>query len=76
MYRTFSGVGESPQGDLVSCVAREFIRRVGEPVDFMCKAARYIKRQEAHHAQLSFQDEMRNFFRCNQLPYDERYVWD
>ena len=37
---------------------------------------RYIERQEAHHARLSFQDEMRDFFRRNQLPYDERYVWD
>src|SRR5262249_15997550 len=36
---------------------------------------RYIERQEAHHARLSFQDEMRDFFRCNRLDYDERYVW-
>ena len=37
---------------------------------------RYIERQEAHHARWSFQDEMRDFFRRHQLPYDERYVWD
>jgi Cu/Ag efflux pump CusA len=36
---------------------------------------RYIERQEAHHARVGFQDEMRDFFRRNQLPYDERYVW-
>jgi REP element-mobilizing transposase RayT len=38
--------------------------------------SQYIEHQEAHHAGVSFQDEMRHFFRRNQLEYDERYVWD
>jgi len=58
-----------------------FSWQTGYGVFSVCEAelrsvVRYIKRQEAHHAQLSFQDEMRDFFRRSQLPYDERYVWD
>jgi putative transposase len=36
----------------------------------------YIQNQEAHHATVSFQDEVRRLYRVNDLAYDERYVWD
>jgi REP element-mobilizing transposase RayT len=36
----------------------------------------YIKNQEEHHRKLSFQDEMRKFFKRHKTEYDERYVWD
>jgi putative transposase len=37
---------------------------------------RYIDNQEQHHKTMSFQDELRDFFRKYQVGYDERYVWD
>jgi REP element-mobilizing transposase RayT len=37
---------------------------------------RYIARQKEHHRRVSFQDEMRAFFRKYGIAYDERYVWD
>lgn len=36
----------------------------------------YIRNQEQHHRQESFQDEFRRLLRKYGLPYDERYVWD
>jgi putative transposase len=36
----------------------------------------YIKRQEEHHKKITFQDEMRKFFKEYGVDYDERYVWD
>ncbi len=36
----------------------------------------YLANQEQHHRRVSFQDEVREFFRCHQLEWDERYVWD
>ncbi len=36
---------------------------------------RYFERQEAHHRRVTFQDEMRAFFRKYHVAYDERYVW-
>ena len=36
----------------------------------------YIGNQEAHHAKISFQDELRLFFQKYGVDYDERYVWD
>lgn len=36
----------------------------------------YVRTQEEHHAKLSFQDEMRQFFRDCGIEFDERYVWE
>jgi hypothetical protein len=36
----------------------------------------YILQQEAHHAQVTFQDEYRRLLRKYGVAYDERYVWD
>lgn len=36
----------------------------------------YIARQEEHHRDTSFQDEMRLMFDAAGIEYDERYVWD
>jgi REP element-mobilizing transposase RayT len=36
----------------------------------------YIRRQQVHHAEISYQDELRDFFRRYEIAYDERYVWD
>lgn len=38
--------------------------------------SRYIERQREHHGPVSFQDEYRRLLGENQVPYDERYVWD
>ena len=37
---------------------------------------RYIHNQKQHHRRVTFQDELRTFFKRYQIPYDERYVWD
>ena len=37
---------------------------------------RYILRQEQHHRKVTFQDELREFFKRYEVEYDERYVWD
>jgi len=60
---------------------RLFAWQAGYGAFSVCEAelrsvVRYIERQEAHHARLTFQDEMRDLLRRNQLSYDERYVWD
>lgn len=39
-------------------------------------ARNYIAKQEAHHAKVSFQDELRKLLRRYEIEYDERYVWD
>ena len=36
----------------------------------------YIDGQEAHHAKVSFQDEVRTLLRKHQIEWDEKYVWD
>jgi REP element-mobilizing transposase RayT len=36
----------------------------------------YILRQEEHHKQMTFQEELRRFFERHEVVYDERYVWD
>ncbi len=36
----------------------------------------YIRNQEEHHRELSFQDEYRRILERNGIEYDERYVWD
>jgi len=37
---------------------------------------RYIENQEAHHREISFQDEMRGLLHRHGVEYDERYAWD
>jgi len=37
---------------------------------------RYIREQKDRHKTVSFQDEMRTFYRLYKMKYDERYVWD
>ena len=36
----------------------------------------YIKRQQEHHKQESFKDELRRLCAKYELEIDERYVWD
>ncbi|NLL13250.1 MAG: IS200/IS605 family transposase [Fibrobacter sp.] len=36
----------------------------------------YIKNQESHHRDKSFQQELRNHLNHYRIKYDERYVWD
>lgn len=36
----------------------------------------YIRRQPEHHAEQTFQDELREWLRRYELEWDERYVWD
>ena len=36
----------------------------------------YVREQEKHHANMSFQDELRVLLRKHNLECDERYVWD
>jgi len=40
------------------------------------RVRKYIANQEAHHARVSFQDEVRDFLKKYQIAYDERFVWD
>jgi putative transposase len=40
------------------------------------RVCRYIANQEAHHRQMSFQDELRAFLRQHGIEYDERYLWN
>jgi REP element-mobilizing transposase RayT len=36
---------------------------------------RYIREQEKHHKQLSFQDEFIQILKLHRVEYDERYIW-
>jgi len=36
----------------------------------------YIENQEEHHRTMTFQEELREFFKRHEVPFDERYVWD
>ncbi len=36
----------------------------------------YILSQEDHHRSVTFQDELRAFFRKHNIEFDERHVWD
>lgn len=38
--------------------------------------ARYIEQQAAHHARVSFADELRRLLAEHGVAYDERYLWD
>jgi hypothetical protein len=37
---------------------------------------KYIRSQEEHHRQLSFQDELRQLLSKHGIAFDEQYVWD
>jgi putative transposase len=36
----------------------------------------YVRSQEEHHRQSSFQDEFRELLRKHNIAFDEQYVWD
>ena len=36
----------------------------------------YIRGQQRHHPDLSYQDELRKFLERYEVEFDERYVWD
>jgi REP element-mobilizing transposase RayT len=38
--------------------------------------ATYIRNQAEHHRHISYQDEVREFFRRYEVAFDVRYVWD
>jgi len=38
--------------------------------------SRYVMNQSEHHKKVTFQDELREFFKEYGVEYDERYVWD
>lgn len=38
--------------------------------------AAYISNQKEHHKTQTFQDEYRLFLQRNNVPFDEKYVWD
>ena len=38
--------------------------------------AAYIRNQAEHHRHVSYQEEVREFFRRYEVPFDERYVWN
>ena len=40
------------------------------------KVERYIAKQEEHHREISFQDEVRALLRKHRMNWDERYIWD
>jgi putative transposase len=42
----------------------------------VASVTKYIARQEEHHKKRSFQEEMLAFLKKNNVPYDERYLWD
>lgn len=37
---------------------------------------KYINNQLKHHQRITFQDELREFFKKYKIDYDEKYVWD
>jgi REP element-mobilizing transposase RayT len=37
---------------------------------------RYIRNQERHHRNWTFQDEFRDLLEKSEIEYDEQYVWD
>jgi putative transposase len=36
----------------------------------------YIAKQEEHHQEMTFQDELRTLLKKQGIAFDERYVWD
>ena len=39
------------------------------------KTIKYIKRQEAHHRKMTFQEEFLALLKKHRVEYDERYLW-
>ena len=39
-------------------------------------AEKYVRHQQKHHCQQTFQEEFREFLERYDIEYDERYVWD
>jgi len=39
-------------------------------------ATEYVRNQREHHRTMTFQEELRKFFKKHNVEYDERYVWD
>lgn len=44
--------------------------------DALAAGQRYVAEQEAHHATVSFQDELRRLLRESGQEWDETYLWD
>ena len=40
------------------------------------KVYRYVRDQEAHHAEYSFKAEYLALLKAHEVEYDERYIWD
>lgn len=40
------------------------------------RVIRYIRTQEEHHREMTFQDEFRQLCAKHRIAIDERYVWD
>ena len=36
----------------------------------------YIANQEEHHKTVTYQEELLEFLRIHDIPYDERYIWE
>jgi REP element-mobilizing transposase RayT len=39
------------------------------------RVAAYIRKQEAHHRKLTFQEEFLKLLKAHEIDYDERYLW-
>ena len=39
-------------------------------------ATEYVRDQREHHRTMTFQEELRRFFKKHNVEFDERYVWD
>ena len=57
-------------------MSQEFIWLTMLSATLLEKVRDYIGRQEEHHRQMTFQDEVRGMLRKCQMEWDERYVWD
>ena len=44
--------------------------------DLLQRVIGYLGKQQVRHRRISFQDELREFFRKSGIEFDERYVWD
>lgn len=55
------------------CAVLEYQESQGDALDWF-ESRRW--RFGRHHGPVSFQDEYRRLLNENQIPYDERYMWD
>jgi len=44
--------------------------------DLLPRVIGYLAKQHVHHQRVSFQDELREFFKKSGIEFDERHVWD